>query len=137
MVLVFLATFAVVVGNVMPHHHHHGDETVVCFANDFPESEECCDHNHHATDGSCCGVKINLQAHFGDSRKHNASCDCCSTQHFCVGHLYFYISWLIPGWDSPAADKWPEKTSEYPPYSNLYHSIATSGHTGLRAPPVA
>ena len=130
-----LAAFSVVISSVIPHHHHHGDETHICFADDITENDHCCGGEHHAPDGSCCGVKANLLTHFGDSRKEEFHCDCDSGHQFHGGHLYVLLISLNK--NELSVDILPATPYEYPPYSNFYHSQLTRSHIGLRAPPVA
>ena len=133
-ILVLLAAFSVTISHIIPHHHHHENESIVCFADDQPEETDCCDGEHHSPDGNCCGVKSNLITQFGDSRKEESHCDCHADHLFHGGHLYILLAALPDPWvrlDEPLA-----KTYDYPPYSNLYHSVLTEGHIGLRAPPV-
>lgn len=139
MVLVLSTIFSIVAGSAIPHHHHHGDESVICFADDLHEEEPadgcaCAADGHHTTDGSCCGVRTNLVAHFGDSRKEELQCGCDSDHLFHGGHLYIILASLTE--NLFPANILPERELEYPPYSNPYHSVLTRGRIGLRAPPV-
>ena len=132
-ILVLLTAFSVVIGNIIPHHHHH-DESVICLADDLCCAEDCCE-SHHSAGDDCCSAKTNLTTLFGDSRKEKVHCDCDSGHHFHGGHLYVILAFYTDTWFSK--NQLSDKTYEYPPYSNLYHSVLTEGHIGQRAPPVA
>lgn len=135
-----MATLSVVVSTIVPHHHHHGDESVICVGSDLTHDHGaencCCEHGgHQSADGSCCAVKSNLLTHFGDSRKENRHCDCDSDHDFHGGHIS--IALLSRYETAVPANVTPARKHEYPPYSNLYHSVLADGHIGLRAPPAA
>jgi len=135
--LVLTAIIAVVISVAVPH-HHHGDETVICMGNDLHayESDHCCDccaSEETASKGDCCNLKNNLITYQSDSRKEHFNCDCDSPQHFRGGDTFILISFLLD--DSLLPVKLPDESYNFTPYTNLYHSVLTECHIGLRAPP--
>ena len=129
--ILLLATFSVLVSQVVPHHHHHGEQTI-CLLDDL-NALESCDH-HHSAEDNCCSLKYNLTAYHVDQREEdNCPCDIDHDHHF--GHLFAALL-LQDAYALPDNEPLP-RSERHRPYLDHYLSVLNEGHLGLRAPPVA